>query len=215
MDAAVGDTDYTFMSKGNEKKAISCLKFFCNRLILINFFLQISENFQKVDSITNSKPTYSWQNSAKKSFQRPVKRQRFSGGVATAIDDEASSDSDKDLTPYYSSSMALASSTEEKKRRDSRSKRFEKVQGHSRGNDIPKPKNANVGNLHSRRDTALRLSRDLDESGSRAVEDIDWDALTVKGTCQEIEKRYLRLTSAPDPSTVNITILYLVLFSTP
>uniref|UniRef100_A0A1J3F012 Leukocyte receptor cluster member 8 n=1 Tax=Noccaea caerulescens TaxID=107243 RepID=A0A1J3F012_NOCCA len=163
---------------------------------------KISENFQKVDSTTNSKPTYSWQNSAKKSFQRPVKRQRFSGGVATAIDDEASSDSDKDLTPYYSSAMALASSTEEKKRRDSRSKRFEKVQGHSRGNDIPKPKNANVGNLHSRRATALRLSRDLDESGSRAVEDIDWDALTVKGTCQEIEKRYLRLTSAPDPSTV-------------
>ncbi|KAB2022505.1 hypothetical protein ES319_D07G216000v1 [Gossypium barbadense] len=35
-----------------------------------------------------------------------------------------------------------------------------------------------------------------------AVEHIDWDALTVRGTCQEIEKRYLRLTSAPDPSTV-------------
>ncbi|KAF7823965.1 SAC3 family protein A isoform X1 [Senna tora] len=37
---------------------------------------------------------------------------------------------------------------------------------------------------------------------NKAVEDIDWDALTVKGTCQEIEKRYLRLTSAPDPATV-------------
>lgn len=44
-----------------------------------------------------------------------------------------------------------------------------------------------------------------DDSGgaSRAVEDIDWDSLTVKGTCQEIEKRYLRLTSAPDPATVS------------
>lgn len=31
---------------------------------------------------------------------------------------------------------------------------------------------------------------------------LPWDALTVKGTCQEIEKRYLRLTSAPDPATV-------------
>ncbi|CAH2058740.1 unnamed protein product [Thlaspi arvense] len=160
-----------------------------------------SESFQKLDGVTGFKPTYSGQNSAKKTFQRPVKRQRFSGGAATAIDDEASSDSDKDLTPYYSSAMTLASSAEEKKRRDSRSKRFEKVQGHSRGNDIPKPKNANVG-LESRRATALRLSRDFDEGGSRAVEDIDWDALTVKGTCQEIEKRYLRLTSAPDPSTV-------------
>ncbi|ESQ52613.1 hypothetical protein EUTSA_v10016180mg [Eutrema salsugineum] len=161
-----------------------------------------SESFQKVDAVTGFKPTYSGQNSAKKSFQRPVKRQRFSGGAATAIDDEASSDSDKDLTPYYSSTMALASSAEEKKRRDSRSKRFEKVQGHGRGNDTPKPKNVNVGNLQSRRATALRLSRDFDESGSRAVEDIDWDSLTVKGSCQEIEKRYLRLTSAPDPSTV-------------
>nr|AAC28976.1 unknown protein [Arabidopsis thaliana] len=161
-----------------------------------------SESFQKVDAATGFKPTYSGQNSAKKSFQRPVKRQRFSGGAATAIDDEASSDSDKDLTPYYSSAMALAGSAEEKKRRDSRSKRFEKIQGHSRGNDLTKPKNANVGNLHSRRATALRLSKVFDESGSRAVEDIDWDALTVKGTCQEIEKRYLRLTSAPDPATV-------------
>ncbi|KFK36820.1 hypothetical protein AALP_AA4G175900 [Arabis alpina] len=161
-----------------------------------------SEGFQKADAVTGFKPSYAGQNSAKKSFQRPVKRQRFSGGAGTAIDDEASSDSDKELTPYYSSAMALASSADEKKRRDSRSKRFEKVQGHNRGNDLHKPKNANVGNLHSRRATALRLGRDFDESGSRAVEDIDWDALTVKGTCQEIEKRYLRLTSAPDPSTV-------------
>lgn len=33
-------------------------------------------------------------------------------------------------------------------------------------------------------------------------EDIDWDSLTIKGTSQELEKEYLRLTSAPDPSTV-------------
>lgn len=52
------------------------------------------------------------------------------------------------------------------------------------------------------------LSKNFDDDGSRAVEDIDWDALTVKGTCQEIEKRYLRLTSAPDPSTVNINIFF-------
>ncbi|KAJ0259535.1 SAC3 family protein A [Hirschfeldia incana] len=150
-----------------------------------------SESFQKVDAVTSSKPTYS----AKKSFQRPVKRQRFSAGSSTAIDDDTSSDSEKELTPYYSSAMSLASSADEKKRRDSRSKRFEKVQGHSRGSD--KPKISNV-----RRGTASRLGEDFDGSGSRAVEDMDWDALTVKGTCQEIEKRYLRLTSAPDPSTV-------------
>ncbi|CAD6229210.1 unnamed protein product [Miscanthus lutarioriparius] len=37
-----------------------------------------------------------------------------------------------------------------------------------------------------------------------AVEDYDWDALTIKGTCQQIEKPYLRLTSAPDPATVRL-----------
>jgi len=32
--------------------------------------------------------------------------------------------------------------------------------------------------------------------------EIDWDAFLIKGTSQELEKQYLRLTSAPDPSTV-------------
>ncbi|KAN0031572.1 hypothetical protein ACTFIV_005437 [Dictyostelium citrinum] len=32
--------------------------------------------------------------------------------------------------------------------------------------------------------------------------ELDWDTLTIKGTCTELEKPYLRLTSAPDPSTV-------------
>jgi hypothetical protein len=32
--------------------------------------------------------------------------------------------------------------------------------------------------------------------------DFNWDAISIKGTCQSLEKSYFRLTSAPDPSTV-------------
>ncbi len=34
------------------------------------------------------------------------------------------------------------------------------------------------------------------------VEQVDWDQFVVKGTQQELEKSYFRLTSAPAPSTV-------------
>ncbi|EFA78792.1 hypothetical protein PPL_08255 [Heterostelium album PN500] len=32
--------------------------------------------------------------------------------------------------------------------------------------------------------------------------ELDWDSMTIKGTSTDLEKPYLRLTSAPDPSTV-------------
>ena len=50
-----------------------------------------------------------------------------------------------------------------------------------------------------------RTTPSADGQNGRAVEDIDWDSLTVRGTCQEVEKRYLRLTSGPDPHTVEET----------
>ena len=33
-------------------------------------------------------------------------------------------------------------------------------------------------------------------------EDIDWDSFVVRGTCQEVEKSYFRLTAKPDPASV-------------
>ncbi|XWS07862.1 hypothetical protein CRYUN_Cryun41cG0029300 [Craigia yunnanensis] len=141
--------------------------------------------------------------SASKTVQRPVKRQHLADASA-ADNGDASSDSDKEhnLTAYYSGAIALANTPEERKRREHRSKRFEKLHGNRAEISHFKAKSAGTGNLYARRASALVLSKSFDDGGSRAVEDIDWDALTVKGTCQEIEKRYLRLTSAPDPSTV-------------
>ncbi|TYI62510.1 hypothetical protein E1A91_D10G248700v1 [Gossypium mustelinum] len=143
------------------------------------------------------------QKSASKTIQRQAKRQRLADASA-ADNGDASSDSDKEqnLTAYYSGAIALANTPEERKRRENRSKRFEKVQGNRAESNHFKAKNAGTGNLYARRTTALVLSKSFEDGGNRAVEDIDWDALTVRGTCQEIEKRYLRLTSAPDPSTV-------------
>ncbi|XP_014118466.1 PREDICTED: leukocyte receptor cluster member 8 [Pseudopodoces humilis] len=38
--------------------------------------------------------------------------------------------------------------------------------------------------------------------GPGPAEGLDWDQLKILGTCQEVTKRYLRLTCAPDPATV-------------
>lgn len=136
--------------------------------------------------------------------QRPAKRQRNGTSVGAVENGEASSDSDKEqgLTAYYSAAVALADSPEERKRRESRSKRFDKGHGHRSEKHHFKQKNKGNRNLYTRRATAMVFSKNLEENNNMAVEDMDWDSLTVRGTCQEIEKRYLRLTSAPDPATV-------------
>lgn len=164
----------------------------------------------KEDGLSSTKFPLIEQRTASKSAQRPVKRQRFGDVLNSAENGDASSDSDKEqsLTAYYSSAITLANSPEERKRRENRSKRFEKGHGHRAETNHFRPKNFGAGSLYTRRASALVLSKNFEEGGSRAVEDIDWDALTVKGTCQEIEKRYLRLTSAPDPSTVIISFSF-------
>ncbi|KAJ4824600.1 hypothetical protein Tsubulata_010913 [Turnera subulata] len=160
-------------------------------------------SMNKEDSFSSIRFSLPEQRSGSRTPQRPLKKQRLADGLI-ADNGDSSSDSDKEqsLTAYYSGAIALANTPEEKRRRENRSKRFEKGQGHRADISYFKPKSAGAGNLYSKRASALMLSKSFDDGGSRAVEDIDWDALTVKGTCQDIEKRYLRLTSAPDPSTV-------------
>ncbi|OAY83563.1 hypothetical protein ACMD2_00276 [Ananas comosus] len=136
--------------------------------------------------------------------QRPAKKSRFSEPSNVTENGDASSDSDKEqsLTKYYAGAISLANNPEEKKRREHRFKRFEKVQDDQRNAKNYRAKDVGGGSIYTRRASAMLLAKTHEDGASREVEDIDWDALTVKGTCQEIEKRYLRLTSAPDPSTV-------------
>ncbi|RWW27758.1 hypothetical protein GW17_00007808 [Ensete ventricosum] len=105
--------------------------------------------------------------------------------------------------------MALANSPEEKRKRENRFKRFEKGQGNQAELTSFRPKTGGGGSMYTRRAGALLKAKTYEDGCNKAVEDIDWDSLTVKGTCQEIEKRYLRLTSAPDPSTVIVICITL------
>ncbi|KAL8162210.1 hypothetical protein V2J09_013699, partial [Rumex salicifolius] len=138
-----------------------------------------------------------------KSAQRPFKRQRFGKHKSESGDASSDSDQEKASIAINSGKKSLISSPEEWKKRQNRSKRFEKANG-QKGEQIynNRAQAAGTGNLYSKRTTALVLNKAFEDNSPRAVEDMDWDALTVRGTCQEIEKRYLRLTSAPDPATV-------------
>ncbi|KAJ3669159.1 hypothetical protein LUZ60_011109 [Juncus effusus] len=152
-------------------------------------------------------------------FNKPVPAQQqksrkrkagFSQKPGSQIHDSSSdSDEEKELTKYYSTAISLANNPEEKKRRESRSKRFDKrkienfaqsdnsiIQRKANAMLIAKSYNSDNNNSY------YNNGNNYNNNNNLAVEDIDWDSLTVKGTCQEIEKKYLRLTSAPDPATV-------------
>ncbi|KAJ7976234.1 SAC3 family protein A [Quillaja saponaria] len=158
----------------------------------------------KVDRLRNTKFSPLVQKNTGRTPQRAFKKQRLADGSNSNEYGDTSSDSDKEqnLMVYHSGAMALMDSPEERKKRENRSKRFDKGQRQRVESNHFRPRNFGAGNLYTRRTSSSVLSKNFDDSSSRAVEDIDWDALTVKGSCQEIEKRYLRLTSVPDPATV-------------
>ncbi|KAG0475369.1 hypothetical protein HPP92_015055 [Vanilla planifolia] len=149
-------------------------------------------------------PLVQQQSTLIKSSEKPVKKQRLFGPLSTTENDSNSAEGGKEpeLNTHHSSAITLANSPEEKKKREHRSRRFDKSQESHADTEQFKPKGAGVANIYLRRASAMLLAKNFDDRCGRAVEDMDWDALTVKGTCQEIEKRYLRLTSAPDPATV-------------
>ncbi|KAG2592777.1 SAC3 family protein A-like isoform X2 [Panicum virgatum] len=136
--------------------------------------------------------------------QSTTKKQQTGGGANLNENGNASSDSSKeqDIMKYYPSSIVLANSPEENKRREHRSKRFERSQDVPSKSGSSLPDKDATTNIYKRRAVSLLLNRNYVDDAGLAVEDLDWDALTIKGTCQNIEKQHLRLTRAPDPAEV-------------
>eukprot|EP01018_Ginkgo_biloba_P020215 Gb_20470 [translate_table: standard] len=155
-------------------------------------------NWNKV-KLPQQQPLFS-----KKIYRRPGKKARKGDNSNSVESGESSSSSDMEtgLEGLYFGSLGFAATPEERRKRQSRSKRFDK--GNEGNNETKrfKTKASVAVSSSARRASALLLAKNYEDGSGRAVEDIDWDSLTVKGTCEEIEKRYLRLTSAPDPSTV-------------
>lgn len=89
---------------------------------------------------------------------------------------------------------------EENQKRQKRAQRFEGLI------DTGKPKGRvwtrNSATTVTRKVEAQNWSSSDGGLGQQSVEDLDWDMFTVRGTCQNVEKKYLRLTSAPDPASV-------------
>ncbi|KAJ7566067.1 hypothetical protein O6H91_02G086800 [Diphasiastrum complanatum] len=144
---------------------------------------------QQQHHITSTKPS-------KRGGQKIKKPDPGTGGVGTSSE----SDTDLDQGGFHLGSLLTTETPEEKRKRQTRTKRFERSKEYSGPKGSTKPKLQ--GNASSRRASAIRLVMSVGDVNGQAVEDINWDSLTIRGTCQEIEKRYLRLTSAPDPSTV-------------
>lgn len=84
---------------------------------------------------------------------------------------------------------------EEKSKRSQRQERFNKSNA-SKTMDTTARWNPYQAQIDAARiKNALRTAEQVGES-------LDLSKFAIKGTCQDLEKRYLRLTSAPDPSTV-------------
>ncbi|CAM6037588.1 unnamed protein product [Sphagnum compactum] len=123
------------------------------------------------------------------------------GGTSTSSESEEEEEQNEGV---YLGSLSVAETPEERKRRENRSRRFDRGKDMNRGSKgFGRGRITNGGIASTRRSAVLQMALNSgDSQNGRAVEDIDWDSLTVRGTCQEVEKRYLRLTSAPDPHMV-------------
>ncbi|KAI9324080.1 SAC3/GANP/Nin1/mts3/eIF-3 p25 family-domain-containing protein [Zopfochytrium polystomum] len=86
---------------------------------------------------------------------------------------------------------------DELRRREERARRFKEAQN----NEKTRQKQRKRDNQRAR-EAAMAIAA---ADGNPDV--IDWDEHTIVGVCTKLEKNYLRLTSAPDPSTTTLALL--------
>uniref|UniRef100_A0A175YP22 PCI domain-containing protein n=1 Tax=Daucus carota subsp. sativus TaxID=79200 RepID=A0A175YP22_DAUCS len=134
------------------------------------------------------------QQQSNRSYQLQQSNRSYSQRGAYAPQQPSSSFRNNSINSHRDQSSNANYAEEEKLRRENRSQRFENQRGNQARNNYTRPKTIGA-----------RLSagsKSCEGGNNTVVKDIDLDSFTVKGTCQEVEKCYLRLTSAPDPATV-------------
>ena len=135
------------------------------------------------------------QQQSNRSYQQQQQSNRsYSQRGSYAPQQPSSSFRNNSINSHRDQSSNANYAEEEKLRRENRSQRFENQRGNQARNNYTRPKTFGA-----------RLSagsKSCEGGNNTVVKDIDSDSFTVKGTFQEVEKCYLRLTSAPDPATV-------------
>ncbi|KAJ3313329.1 hypothetical protein HDV04_002134 [Boothiomyces sp. JEL0838] len=99
------------------------------------------------------------------------------------------SDSEDEKEPDMSN-LSPAEREIEIKRREQRRNRFKA------------DKDEHLTKQRKKKQQSDRFERERQEFGDDHQDFVNWDGVSIIGTCQDLEKPYLRLTSAPDPSTV-------------
>ncbi|KAJ3417449.1 hypothetical protein HDV05_003313 [Chytridiales sp. JEL 0842] len=149
-------------------------------------------NLDKASSTTNSKSALTANGSSPSSPALSSKKRRKGAGInLDEVPDQGVGDGPEEDDPMAGlSHLPPHLRQEELARREARASRFKQAQEEEREKQrIRKKQNDKA------RELALAMGPDNTDV-------IDWDEFTIVGVCTKLEKNYLRLTSAPDPSTV-------------